>query len=158
MHISIVTVFPDLYEQFLKTSLLKKAQEQSHLAFEVAGFSSFCAPKERLDGPVVGHGDGMVIRPEVIERAVTSLETKRGCALRIFMTPQGKKLTQDVARELMQKGQQYGHVMFVAGRYEGFDERAQKEYADVELSIGDYVLMGGDLPVMVALETKIGRA
>ncbi|MFT6765808.1 MAG: tRNA (guanine37-N1)-methyltransferase, partial [Alteromonas naphthalenivorans] len=79
-------------------------------------------------------------------------EKEYGKAYRIFLTPQGKKLDQRLAKELSAKLQEKKHIMFIAGRYEGIDERAVQEYADLELSIGDYVLMGGDLPVMVALE------
>lgn len=153
MEVSILTVFPEIYQNFLQTSLIKRAQEQETLSFDVRAFSSFCEPKERIDGPTVGHGSGMAIRPEVIERAVFAQEEKHGKAYRIFLTPQGKKLNQRVAKQVAQKLQEHKHVMFVAGRYEGIDERAVQEYADLELSIGDYVLMGGDLPAMVAIET-----
>jgi tRNA (guanine37-N1)-methyltransferase len=152
MDVSIVTVFPEIYHNFLQTSLIKRAQEQKLLSFDVRAFSSFCEPKERIDSPTVGHGAGMAIRPEVMERAVTVQEKKYGKAYRIFLTPQGKKLDQTLAKQLSQMLQKQNHIMFVAGRYEGIDERAVQEYADLELSIGDYVLMGGDLPVMVAIE------
>ncbi len=152
MEVSILTVFPEIYHNFLQTSLIKRAQEQETISFDVRAFSSFCEPKERIDGPTVGHGSGMAIRPEVIERSVTAQEEKHGKAYRIFLTPQGKKLDQRLAQKVAQKLQEQKHVMFIAGRYEGIDERAVQEYADLELSIGDYVLMGGDLPAMVAIE------
>lgn len=152
MDVSVVTVFPDLYQQFFQTSLIKRAQEKGIFSFDVRAFSSFCEPKERIDGPTVGHGFGMAIRPEVMERAVEAQEKKYGKAYRIFFTPQGRKLDQALVREIAPVFAQQQHVMLVAGRYEGIDERAQKEYADLEISIGDYVLMGGDLPAMVFLE------
>lgn len=151
--ISILTVFPDLYETFLKTSLLKRAQEQ--MSFSVAGFSSFCDPKERIDGPTAGHGAGMALRPEVLERAITVTEERFGKAFRIFVTPQGHKLDAHKTKEIAQILKTNNHVMFVAGRYEGIDQRVHEEYADLEISIGDYVLMGGDLPVMVTLEATL---
>lgn len=153
MEVSILTVFPEMYQNFLQTSLIKRAQEQGALSFDVRAFSSFCEPKERIDGPTVGHGFGMAIRPEVVERAVTAQEQKYGKAYRIFLSPQGKKLDQVRAKKIAEDLQNHNHVMFIAGRYEGIDERAVQEYADIELSIGDYVLMGGDLPAMVAIET-----
>lgn len=151
--ISILTVFPDLYETFLKTSLLKRAQK--NMSFSVAGFSSFCDPKERIDGPTAGHGVGMALRPEVLERAIEGTESKHGKAFRIFVTPQGDKLDGVKVKKLAQCIQSHSHVMFVAGRYEGIDQRVHEEYADLEISIGDYVLMGGDLPVMVTLEATL---
>ncbi len=154
-HISILSVFPSLYDEFLKTSLVKRAQIEQKISFNVAGFSSFCALKERIDGPTVGHGQGMAIRPEVVERSVDALEATHGKAFKVFVTPQGKKLTQPVARSIASHIKNSEHVMFVAGRYEGIDERVHEEYADLEISIGDYVLMGGDLPVMVILEASL---
>lgn len=152
MNISVLTVFPNLYTEFLQTSLIKRAREQAKVNFDVQAFSSFCAPKEHIDAPAVGHGAGMVIRPEVIERAYDQQVGRYGKPFTVFVTPQGKKLTQDMAKMLAEKMHSYGHIAFFAGRYEGIDQRAHEQYADLELSIGDYVLMGGDLPVMVALE------
>lgn len=155
MKLSIATVFPDLYQNFVKTSLIARAQTEGLVEFDIAGFSDFCEPKERIDAPTAGHGAGMAIRPEVMERVVHGLESKHGKAYKIVLTPQGQKLTQDVVQELAQIFQKNNHVMLVAGRYEGIDIRAQQEYADKEISIGDYILMGGDLPVMVLLEAVL---
>lgn len=152
MDVSVVTVFPEIYQNFLQTSLIKRAQEKGIISFDVRAFSSFCKPKERIDGPTVGHGSGMAIRPEVLERAVIAQEEKLGKAYRIFLTPQGKKLNQRLAKKLAKTFTEHNHIMLVAGRYEGIDDRAQQTYADLEVSIGDYVLMGGDLPAMVLLE------
>lgn len=155
MKVSLLTVFPDCYSNFLKTSLVGRAADSGAVEFDVAGFADFCEPKERLDGSTVGHGSGMAIRPEVVQRAVDGLEAKHGKAYRIFLTPQGKKLNQDRVKELARIFQQQEHVMLVAGRYEGIDARAQRKYADLEISIGDYILMGGDLPAMVLLEAVL---
>ena len=152
MKISILTVFPNLYTEFLTTSLIKRAREQSGLDFDVQAFSSFCQPKEHIDGPIAGHGAGMVIRPEVVERAINAQESLYGKAYKVFLTPQGKKFDQRMALQLAQVLQKEQHIAFFAGRYEGIDQRAHEAYADLEISIGDFVLMGGDLPVMVILE------
>ncbi len=152
MNISIATVFPDLYREFLRTSLIKRSQEKEITSFDVVSFSSFCQPKERIDGPTVGHGSGMALRPEVIERVVQGQEEKYGKAYKIFLTPQGKKLDQRLVETLSKTFLTHPHIMLIAGRYEGCDERAVQEYADLEISVGDYVLMGGDLPAMVLLE------
>ncbi len=155
MNISIATVFPHLYQDFLSTSLIKRAQEKGAVSFDVVSFTDVCAPKERLDGPTAGHGAGMAIRPEVIERIVQQQEDRHGRAFKIFVTPQGKKLDQRLAQQLGMRMQQESHTMFFAGRYEGIDQRAHEEYADLEISLGDFVLMGGDLPVMVILEAAL---
>jgi tRNA (guanine37-N1)-methyltransferase len=152
MKVSILTVFPNLYIEFLQTSLIKRAREQAKVTFDVQAFSSFCQPKEHIDGPIVGHGAGMVIRPEVVERAIAQQESLYGKSYNIFLTPQGKNFDQRMALQLADVLQQKKHIAFFAGRYEGIDQRAHDVYADLEISIGDFVLMGGDLPVMVILE------
>ena len=118
---------------------------------------SVCAPKERVDAPTFGHGPGMLIRPEVIERVVEAQdgngESTRRDAFKIFFSPHGKKLTQPLLKEMytkiMARG---GHCMTIAARYEGIDARAEAFYADEIISVGDFVLMGGDLPAMMFLE------
>ncbi len=155
MKVSILTVFPNLYTEFLQTSLIKRAHEQAKVFFDVQAFSSFCQPKEHIDGPVAGHGSGMVIRPEVVERAINNQEAVHGEAFKIFLTPQGKKFDQKMAFELAEVLKEKKHIAFFSGRYEGIDQRVHDEYADIEISLGDFVLMGGDLPVMTILEALL---
>ena len=100
MDVSILTVFPEIYTNFLQTSLVKRAQEKDIMSFDVCAFSSFCKDKERIDSPTVGHGSGMAIRPDVIERAIDVQEKKYGKAYRIFLTPQGEKLDQRLAKKI----------------------------------------------------------
>lgn len=155
MKISVSTVFPNLYKDFLETSLIKRAQEKDLVQFDVTGFSTFSEAKRRIDGPTVGHGVGMAIKPEIVERVVLAQEKKYGKSFKVFLTPQGKKLDQALAKELSQKFIEHEHVMLFAARYEGIDERAHEEYADCEVSIGDYILMGGDIPAMALLEAVL---
>src|SRR5438445_13647679 len=103
MNISLLTVFAELYDSFLKTSLIGRAQEKGLVQFDVQTFFSFVQPKERIDAPIVGHGSGMVIRPDVIEKAVDTQEKKFGTAYKIFFSPQGKKLTQPLLQDLAKK-------------------------------------------------------
>lgn len=152
MNISILTVFSDLYDSFLKTSLVGRAQEKSLVHFDVQSFFSYVAPKERIDAPLFGHGSGMVIRPDVIEKAIDDKESKHGSAFKVFFSPQGKKVTQKVLRDITKKVMDRGHLMIIAGRYEGMDARVEEVYADEILSIGDFVVMGGDIPAMLFLE------
>jgi tRNA (guanine37-N1)-methyltransferase len=152
MNISIISVFPDLYRPFLNTSLIKRAQEKNVVTFDLADFFSFVAPKERIDAPTFGHGAGMLIKPEVVAKAIESKEAVHGKAYKIFFSPHGKKLDQSLLRTIASQLADQKHLMLVAARYEGMDARVEQEYADQVISIGDYVLMGGDLPAMVFLE------
>ncbi|RTL05927.1 tRNA (guanosine(37)-N1)-methyltransferase TrmD [Candidatus Dependentiae bacterium] len=154
MKISIVTVVPDLYTPFLNTSLLGKAAQKGVLSFNVKSFTDYVKLKERIDAPTCGPTAGMVIRPEVVERAVNDAETLHGASFKIFFSPHGAILDQQVLQKIYNKIQikQINHVLLVPGRYEGMDQRVEEIYADEILSVGNYVLMGGDLPAMIFLE------
>lgn len=152
MNISILSVFPELYTSFFDTSLMRRAQERSLVTFSATSFFSFVNPKERIDAPTFGHGAGMVIRPDVVEKAINAQEAMYGKSLKIFFSPHGKKITQRELSALIDRLATVNHLMCIAGRYEGMDARVEQEYADEIFSIGDYVLMGGDLPTMVLLE------
>ncbi len=179
MKISILTVFPELYETFLKTSLIGRACEKKLVDFNVVRFSDFCKPGERIDGPSCGHGCGMIIRPEVVEAAIEFCEKKCGKSFKIFFSPQGKKLDQKLVQELATQifpsvvGDEQSklhpdpsahsvvsepvqascdHLLLVCSRYEGMDERVEFFHADEIISLGDFVVMGGDLPAQIFLE------
>ena len=152
MNISILSVFSELYDSFLKTSLVRRAQENNHVSIEVDTLFSFVQAKERIDAPAFGPGAGMVLRPEVIERAITAQEKKHGQGYKIFFSPRGKKLDQERLRAIAHKMKQSSHLILVPARYEGMDDRVEEYYADEILSVGDFVLMGGDLPAMMLLE------
>ncbi len=109
-------------------------------------------PKERIDAPTFGHGAGMLIKPEVVERAIQEREQLHGKAFKIFFSPQGKKLDQDLLKVIERKARESGHLMLLPARYEGMDARVEKEYADLTVSVGDFVLMGGDIPAMMLIE------
>src|SRR6185436_16015222 len=94
MNISILSVFPELYTSFFDTSLMRRAQEQGLVSFSATSFFSYVNPRERIDAPTFGHGAGMVIRPDVVEKAIEAQEAERGKSLKIFFSPHGKKLTQ----------------------------------------------------------------
>ena len=152
MKISILSVFPELYDSFLNTSLLKRAQDSGLISVTTDSFFSYVAPKERIDAPTFGHGAGMLIKPEVVEQGIQANEEKRGKAIKIFFSPHGKKLDQDYLAYLAKQAQQIGHLMLIPARYEGMDARVEEEYADAIVSVGDFVLMGGDVPAMMLLE------
>lgn len=155
MKISILTVFDELYSSFLQTSLIRRAQEQNEVCFDVKKFTDFVPPKERIDAPTSGPGAGMIIRPEVVEKAVDCQERKNGIAYKIFFSPKGKRLDQRLLQDIVTdiRTQKRDHLMLIAARYEGMDARVEEQYADRIISIGDFVLMGGDLPAMLFLES-----
>lgn len=166
MNISIITVFPQLYDSFLQTSLIKIAQEKGIVNFNIINVSDFCSPKERLDEPSCGPGAGMILKPDIVASAIDDCEKKWGKGFKIFFSPQGKKLDQPFLKKLSQKLFSYSleqkeseqnkkskkHIILICSRYEGMDERVENYYADEIISIGDYVLMGGDLPAQVFIE------
>lgn len=152
MKISVITVFPDLYKPFFNTSLLKRASERGIISYEVDALNSFAAPKERIDAPIFGHGSGMLIKPEIVQRAIEAKEAQKGPAFKVFFSPQGELITQRVLERLIHDIKKTGHLMLLPARYEGMDTRVEEHYADAVLSVGDYVLMGGDLPAMTLLE------
>lgn len=154
MKISLLTIAPNLYTPFLNTSLLGKAVQKGVLSFNSKSFTDYVKPKERIDAPTCGPTAGMVIRPEVVERAVDDAEKVYGKAFKIFFSPHGKIIDQQVLQKIYTQlqTQQINHLLLVAGRYEGMDKRVEDVYADEILSVGSFVLMGGDLPAMVFLE------
>lgn len=152
MKISILTVFSSLYEPFLNTSLLKRARENNLVQFDMQDFFSFTEPKKRIDASTIGPGSGMLIKPEVVQKAIEHQEKKHGKAFKIFFSPQGKKLDQRLLEKIAKKAQGKKHLMLVPARYEGMDARVEQEYADELVSVGDFVLMGGDIPAMMLLE------
>ena len=151
-NISILTLFPDLYEPFINTSLLKRAQEKNLINFDLQGLFSFAKPKERIDAPGFGPGDGMLIKPEIVEKAIDKQEKEFGKAYKIFFSPQGKLLNQTNLKEIYNKIADKKHIMLLSSRYEGMDSRVEEYYADEILSVGNFVTMGGDIPAMLFLE------
>ncbi len=152
MNISILSVFPDLYSCFLQTSLVRRACEAGIVSYDVDSYSSFLSPGTRIDAPTFGHGAGMLIKPLVIQKGVEAKEKKFGKAFKIFFSPHGKKLNQSLLKKIYQDAIRVGHLMLLPARYEGMDARVEQEYADEIVSVGDFVLMGGDIPAMMLLE------
>lgn len=152
MNISILSVFKDLYIPFFNTSLIGRARAQGTITMEVDDFFSFVSPKERIDAPTFGPGAGMLIKPEVVQKAIMAKEAQRGPAYKLFLSPQGKKLNQRLLKKIAAKVLEKGHVIIVSSRYEGMDARVEQEYADEIVSVGDFVVLGGDIPAMLLIE------
>jgi tRNA (guanine37-N1)-methyltransferase len=152
MNISILTVFDALYDPFVHTSLVGRAQDKNIVHIDVQSFFAYVQSKKRIDAPTFGPGAGMLIRPEVVQSAVEDKEAQYGQAYKVFFSPRGRTIDQAVFQELADRLQQSQHIMFIPARYEGMDERVEQEYADMILSAGDFVVMGGDLPTMLVIE------
>lgn len=147
MKFSVLTLFPETLE-FLGESIIGRATKKGIIETEYINIRDYSNDKHRrVDDYPYGAGGGMVMQPQPIYDAYKSVagETKPHV---IYMSPQGKTLTQDKARELSE----YGHVVILCGHYEGVDERIIEEIVDEEISIGDYVLTGGELPAMVLID------
>src|SRR5215212_10233013 len=149
MTVDIVTIFPAMIEQPLAAGILGRAIERGTLNVKVRDLRDFTTDRHRVvDDVPYGGGPGMVLKPDPIFRALDAIEAERGAPLTVIMTsPQGRRFTQAEAERLSR----CEHVVLLCGRYEGFDERVRERVTE-ELSIGDYVLTGGELPALVILD------
>ncbi len=159
MHLQILTIFPELFAPFLATSLIGRAIEGGLLEIEVADLREFADDKHRsVDDEPYGGGGGMVMTAQPFLRATRELTAPETTevestepvvdAWRILLSPQGQRLNEPKVRELARRPR----LMLLCGRYEGIDERVRQTVVDEEISIGDYVLSGGELPAMVLIE------
>lgn len=149
LSIKIITLFPKFVEDFVENfGIVKRAIKLKLLDIKPVNLRSFGFTKRQIvDDRPYGGGVGMVLRPDVLYKAIKSAKGKGLRAKVILLTPQGKKFNQEMAQRLSK----VDNLIFVCGRYEGFDERI-RQFADEEISIGDYVLMGGELPALVVSE------
>jgi tRNA (guanine37-N1)-methyltransferase len=152
VRVDVLTIFPEMLRSPLEHSILKRAQEFGKLEVRLIDIRAFSTDRHRMvDDMPYGGGAGMVMKPEPIFRAVEQLATDgddAGPGRIILMTPQGEPFSQERARELAQED----HLVLLCGRYEGVDERVREHLVTDELSIGDYVLTGGELPALVVLD------
>ncbi|WP_261132793.1 tRNA (guanosine(37)-N1)-methyltransferase TrmD [Bacillus sp. Marseille-Q3570] len=151
MKIDILTLFPEMFDGVLNSSILKKAQEKEAVTYSVIDFREYTTNKHRkVDDYPYGGGAGMVLTPQPLFDAVDELKSGEETAPRvILMCPQGERLTQQKAEELSQED----HLIFICGHYEGYDERIREHLVTDEISIGDYVLTGGELAAMVVIDS-----
>jgi len=148
----IITIFPEIFDSYLKESIIKRAQEMLLIKINVHNLRKWTEDRHQtVDDRPFGGGMGMVLKVEPIYRAIQSikLKTKNYKLKTILFTPRGKKFNQKMAYQFSKLDQ----LIFICGRYEGVDERVAKYIANLELSIGDYDLMGGELPALVVIET-----
>lgn len=149
MRLDILTLFPDLFSAFLMESVLGRAVRNGLLDIRLTNIRDFARGVHKVtDDRPYGGGDGMVMKPGPIARALRSIDREGDRALVILLTPQGRTLDQPLAWELSRKD----HLILICGRYEGVDERVRTHLVDMEISIGDYVLSGGELPAMILVD------
>lgn len=153
MKIDVLTLFPDMFSGVFGQSILKKAEERQIVTYNVYNFREFSKDKhQKVDDYPYGGGAGMVLTPQPIFDAVADI-TKDGTSKPriILMCPQGERYTQSKAEELAKED----HLIFICGHYEGYDERIREYLVTDEISIGDYVLTGGELASMVIIDSVV---
>jgi tRNA (guanine37-N1)-methyltransferase len=149
LRFDVFTLFPEVFTPYLETSILKRAQENCLINVELHNIRDWTTDRHHVcDDMPYGGGGGMVMKPEPIFTAVESvLGSPPSCPV-ILLSPQGRVFTQSIAQELAQQS----HLALLSGRYEGIDERVIEHLVTDEISIGDYVLSGGELPAMVLID------
>lgn len=149
MRFDVLTLFPDLFSGFLEQGILGRALKKGLLAINLINIRDFArGPHRTTDDRPYGGGEGMVMKPGPIYRALQSVDRTEGQDLVVLLSPQGRPLDQTLAWDLAEQKQ----IVLICGRYEGIDERIRESCVDLEISIGDYVLSGGELPAMVIMD------
>ena len=162
MKIDIITIFPQMVEEVFKVGVQNRAQESGLLQVRVHNLRDFAEDKHRtVDDYPYGGGSGMLLKPAPIFNAVKAITTIDGYSEAIsseqqvpriiYLTPQGRTLTQKLAEQLSLES----HLILICGRYKGIDERVRQKLVTDEISIGDYVLSGGELPALVLIDAIV---
>ena len=150
MNFTFISLFPEIIKSALNESITKRAIEKSLISFETINPRDFLKSKERIDDKVYGGGPGMLLKSEPLMKAIDNATSKFDRSERkiIYLSPKGKPFTQETAETLASQK----NIIFICGRYEGIDQRIIDHYVDDEISIGDYVLSGGELPALVVFD------
>ena len=147
--VNILTLFPDLYPGPLGSSILGEARKNGKWKLNITDLKQFAEKKKRVDDTPFGGGPGMVIKPDVIDRALLSLKPNDFPIY--YLSPRGVKLDAQISNSISK----LDGMTLVCGKYEGVDERVIKHYNMIEISIGDYILSGGDLAAMVLIDSVV---
>ena len=151
MKIHLLTLFPDLFETFFTTSIIGRANAEKRVSLQTINFREYSKNKHhKVDDYPYGGGQGMLLTPEPIFDAVADITTHAKPRI-ILLCPQGEKFTQKKAEELANDE----HLVFICGHYEGFDERIRQHLVTDELSLGDFVLTGGETAAMVMIDAIV---
>jgi len=149
LKIELLTIFPEMFESFLNTSILGRAQAAGYIDVHATDIRPFSASKHKnTDDYPFGGGAGMLMTPQPIADAMKAVTQPPFSGKRIYMSPRGKQLTQALAQELSQEKE----LVILCGHYEGVDQRVLDKYIDMEISVGDYVLTGGETAAMVLID------
>ncbi|MEK7506781.1 MAG: tRNA (guanosine(37)-N1)-methyltransferase TrmD [Patescibacteria group bacterium] len=149
MHFDIITIFPDIFKGFLQESLLARAQKKKLITIGVHNLRQWTSDKHKtVDDRPFGGGPGMVLKVEPIFKALKTLKKRVGKSRVILFSPRGKPFIQNDAKRLAK----YDQLILICGRYEGVDERVADFIADEIISIGDFVLNGGEVAAMAVME------
>jgi len=154
MKIDLVTIFPGILDGPFRESMIKRAVDKGLVEINLIDLRSYARDRHRqVDDTPYGGGFGMILKPEPLFEAVEDLKNKSGkeSSRVIFMTPQGRRFNQDIARKLAKDK----HLIVICGRYEGVDERVRIAMVDEEISIGDFVLTGGELAAAVVVDALV---
>ncbi|GAA0435502.1 MAG: tRNA (guanosine(37)-N1)-methyltransferase TrmD [Bacillota bacterium] len=154
MHIDILTLFPEMFHGVLQSSILKKAYENDRFSYNLVNFRDYTENKHyKVDDYPYGGGAGMVLTPQPIFDTVEAVKKQRKSdnSRIILMCPQGETYNQKKAEELSQED----HLIFICGHYEGYDERIREHLVTDEISIGDFVLTGGEIGSMVVMDSVV---
>ncbi|WP_198508500.1 tRNA (guanosine(37)-N1)-methyltransferase TrmD [Bacillus xiapuensis] len=154
MKIDVLSLFPEMFEGVFRSSMLKKAAEKGKVQYNVINFREFAEGKHQaVDDYPYGGGAGMVLKPQPIFDAIDHVKQRAESAEQrvILMCPQGETFTQKKAEELAKEE----HLVFICGHYEGYDERIREQLVTDEISIGDYILTGGELGAMVVVDSVV---
>ena len=147
MKFDVLTLFPEMFEP-LKQSIIKRASEKKLIDINLVNIRDFSEDKHnKVDDTPYGGGAGMLMKPDAVDRAYNSVKSEN--AKVIYLTPQGKTLNQKIVKDLSKQE----HLILLCGHYEGIDQRVLDKIVDEEISIGDYVLTGGELPAMVLIDS-----
>lgn len=152
MKISIITLFPEIFDPVLNFSILKRAQKKGLIEFELINLRDFGEGIHKtVDDKPYGGGVGMVLKADVLAKAVKRAKGKGERGNVILTSASGQKFKQSKAREFSK----LSHLIIICGHYEGVDERFIEKYVDEEISIGDYILTGGEIPAMIIADSVV---
>lgn len=153
MHIDVLTLFPEMLHGVLHSSILKRATDEGHFTYNLINFRDFSDNKhKKVDDYPYGGGAGMILTPQPIFAAVNDATKQRETKPRvILMCPQGERYTQQKAEQLSEEE----HLIIICGHYEGYDERIREHVVTDEISIGDYVLTGGEIGAMAVIDSVV---